>query len=238
VSAFAPSIELARDPIFGAPLSPPERRLWEHLLLPRRKRKTWPEHFWMFLRRATSPFGPGSGGAGGSLTSAELGGTAAAKPQGTDWPVWLYPTPDFQNFDKFGATTLLAGPTTGTIGDGVFANGNSMPWTVLKGYNGFIKTIAIEEIEGEWVPGFLPLALTFALTVNAVAPPDYGLIAYSPGLVVAPAPIAGVPIKSLNVVKITYNNISVTPGEGGDGLRARLQGYYYGQHYEPKGVAF
>ena len=237
MSAFAPSIELARDPFFGAPLSPPERRLWEHLLLARRKRKTWPEHFWMLLKRATSPFGPGSGGAGGSLTSAELGGTSAAKPQGTDWPVWLYPTPDFQNFDKYGSTALAAPPSTGTIGDGVFANGNSMPWTVLKGYNGFIKTIAIQDTAGVWTPGVATFQISFALTVNKVAPPDYGLIAYSPGLVVAPAPIAGVPIKSLNPVAITFSNVAIDPGAG-DSVYARLQGYYYGQHYEPKGVAF
>jgi hypothetical protein len=222
---------LVRDPYFGLPLTPFEREVWLRILMPK---KSWRERMHLLLKRATSPFGAGSGGAGGNLSTSELGtvpGGAAS------WPVWLYPTPDFQNFDKYGATALAAGPSTGTVGDGVYANGNSMPWQVPKGLNGFIKTMAIQDTAGLWTPGVATFQMSFTLLVNAVSPPDYGLIAYSPGLVVAPAPIAGVPIKSLNEVELTFDNASIDPGAG-DSVYARLQGYYYGQQYEPKEMAF
>lgn len=229
---------LVRDPIFGLPLTPFERAVWLGILRPK---KSWPDRMWLLLRRALTPFGPGSGGAGGNVSSAELGTVPGAIQGSTSWPVWLYPTPDFQNFDKFGSTALAAPPQTGTVGDGVYANGNSMPWTVPKGFNGFIKTLAIQDTAGTWVPGTpaaAPLALSFSLTVNGVAPPDYGLLNYSPGLVVAPSPIAGVPVKEQNKVQISFANNDVTPGGAGDWAIARLQGYYYGKQYEPKGLAF
>ena len=222
---------LVRDPIFGLPLTPFEREVWLRILVPK---KSWREEMHRLLRRALTPFGAGSGGAGGSLATSQLG----TVPPGGGWPVWLYPTPDFQNFDKYGSTALAAGPSTGTVGDGVFANGNSMPWTVPKGLNGFIKTLAIQDTAGLWTPGLATFQLSFTLLVNNVAPPDYGLIAYVPGLVEAPSPIAGVPIKSLNVVQLNFDNVSLTPGGGGDSVYARLQGYYYGQQYEPKEMAF
>lgn len=227
-------LTLVRDPIFGLPLTPFEREVWLRILAPK---KSWRERMHLLLRRATSPFGAGSGGAGGNLPTSQLGTVPATAGQ---WPVWLYPTPDFQNFDKYGSTALAASPSEGTIGDGVYANGNSMPWNVPKGLNGFIKTIGIETTAAAgaiWMPGLATFELSFSLTVNGVSPPDYGLIAYSPGFVRQPTPIAGVPIKSLNPVSIAFDNVGVTPGAG-DSVYARLQGYYYGQQYEPKDMAF
>lgn len=230
-------LALVRDPLFGLPLTPFEREVWRGILHPK---KSWPERMHLLLARALTPFGAGSGGAGGNVSTAEQKTQGTAQAAGS-WPVWLYPTPDFQNFDKFGSTALAAGPQSGVVGDGNQSNGNTMPWTVPKGYNGFIKTLAIQETEGEWLPGTpgaAPLVLTFQLTVNAVAPPDYGKINYSPGLIVAPSPLAGVPIKEQNKVQLAFTNTSITPGGSGDWVIARMQGYYYGKQYEPKAMAF
>lgn len=229
-------LALVRDPVFGLPLTRFEREVWLRILRPK---KSWRSEMWRMLKRATTPFGSTSGGAGGTATTTEIGGAGDAyKLANGDWPVWLLPTRDFQSFDKFGSTALAAFPSAGTIGDGILNNGNSMPWTVPKGFNGFIKTLAIQETEGLWVPGTVPPQLVITLLVNGNAPPDYGKIAYSPGLLVAPSPLAGVPIKEFNQVQFNFSNAAITPGGGGDFLAARTQGYYYGKQYEPKQMAF
>ena len=63
-------LALVRDPIFGLPLTPFEREVWLRILAPK---KSWRERMHLLLRRATSPFGAGSGGAGGSLATSQLG---------------------------------------------------------------------------------------------------------------------------------------------------------------------
>jgi hypothetical protein len=229
------AVELIRDPFFGAPLSAPERRLWESILLPRRRKsqglglQAW---LGAMLRRASTPFGASSGGAGGSVQTSQLGTVPAAGY----WPVWLYPTPDFQNFDKYGTVALPAETVSATIGGPISAlnASSSMPWAVPQRRNGFIKTMAIEYVPngGEaWTPGVLPAELTFDLTVNNAAVPDYGNIAYSPGAINAPTPCAGIPIKEKNQVLLTVTNNSLTVTT--QYVHARLQGYYYGKQFEP-----
>lgn len=159
--------------------------------------------------------------------------------QGNLFP-WLFPTADFRNFDKFGSVALPAAGTATEIGDSDLANGNSMPWNVPKGYNGFIRSIAIEFVANAsahlWTPGVLPVELLFTLFVNNKPAYDYGGIAYSPGRIFAPTPIWGVPIKEGNLVEILVTNKTITADT--QFVMARLQGFYYGKQFEPKGLAF
>lgn len=152
---------------------------------------------------------------------------------------WLFPTADFRNFDKFGSSALPAVGTTTNIGDGILDNGNSMPWFVPKGYNGFLRALAIEFVANAgagWTPGVLPQALQFQILVNNKPAYDYGNIAYSPGAIVLPAPIFGVPIKEGNQVRVTVTNKTIAATT--QFVMARLQGFYYGKQFEPPGLAF
>jgi hypothetical protein len=190
------------------------------------------------VTRSTSPFGAGSGGAGGDVTTAETKLLARINA-GNAYP-WLYPTADFRSFDKFGAQALAAIGAETVIGDANLGHGNSMPWNVPKGYNGFIKAIAIEFVPNGsmnlWTPGVLPQQLSFIILVDGKPAYDYGNIAYSPGAINSPTPIAGVPIKENNVVQVAMLNKTITVDT--QFVMARLQGYYYGKQFEPKGQAF
>lgn len=155
---------------------------------------------------------------------------------------WLFPTADFRNFDKFGSVALPAIGTATVIGDGILANGNSMPWNVPKGYNGFIRAIAIEFVPngaagtGLWTPGVIPAELSFSILINNKPAYDYGAIVYSPGLVDSPTPNFGIPIKEGNPVEVTVANGAIVVAA--QFVMCRLQGFYYGKQFEPKGLAF
>lgn len=190
------------------------------------------------MARQNSPFGPSSGGAGGEVSAAESQLLRRIQ-SGNAYP-WLYPTSDFQNFDKFGSVALPEATASATVGDGNLDNGNSLPFTVPKGYNGYIKAIAFNvEPNGSsnlWVPGVVPPQLIFVLYINGVPAADYGQVAYSPGRIFSPTPIAGVPIKEGNEVSVTVQNVSIAADT--QFVMARLQGFYYGVRYQPKEVAY
>ena len=155
---------------------------------------------------------------------------------GSTYP-WLYPTPDFQNFDKFGAVALPAAAASAPMLASVA--GNTLPFTVPKGFNGFIKAIAIEYVPNggaAFTPGVIPQQLAFTLSINGVPAPDYGNLAYSPGAIQSPTPVAGIPIKEGNVVLVTVKNLTLVATT--QFVMARLQGYYYGKQFEPKNLAF
>lgn len=163
-----------------------------------------------------------------------------SKPADGNLFPWLFPTADFRNFDKFGSVALPAATTATIIGDGNIANGNSMPWNVPKGYNGFIRALGIEFVPNAsanlWTPGVLPQQLGFTILVNNKPAYDYGNVAYSPGLVDAPTPIFGIPIKEGNLVEVRVTNYTITADT--QFVMARLLGFYYGKQFEPKGLAF
>lgn len=174
---------------------------------------------------------------GSSLKTELLLGSKQA--EGDLFP-WLFPTADFRNFDKFGAVALPAMGTSVVIGDGNLANGNSMPWNVPKGYNGFIRALAIEFVPNAssnlWTPGVVPPKLAFSIVVNNKPAYDYGNVVYSPGLIVAPTPIFGIPIKEGNLVEVSVSNLTLTADT--QFVMCRLLGFYYGKQFEPKGLAF
>jgi len=234
------------DPIFGAPLSLPEQRLWESILLGgRRRSRTWRD--WLHglglnLFQGT-PFGSSSGGAGGSVNTPETA-TIGGKSFGNSYP-WLYPTSDFQNFDKYGTVALGAANALTSIGGTIAGQvitlnaASNMPWFVPNGFNGFIKTVALDFVANggaAWTQGVLPPQLQFGLYVNKNPVIDYGQFFYSPGLVIAPSPIAGVHIKEQNLVQMFVTNLTLVNTT--QFVEARLQGYYYGKQLEPKDLAF
>jgi len=229
------------DPLFGGALSLAEQALWESILLgAKRRQRTWRE--WLqsgisLFNPQGSPFGSSSGGAGGNVTTPQAGaGRGDDVSFGNAYP-WLYPTSDFQNFDKWGSIALPAIASTATIGSG--GAPSSMPWAVPKGFNGFIKTMAAELVANggaAWTPGVLPAQLTLSILRGASPPPDYGNFAYSPGTVQSPTPIAGIPIKEGFQISISVANVSLAVTT--QFVTARLQGYYYGKQLEPKGLAF
>jgi hypothetical protein len=243
------------DPLFGAPLSPAEVNLWESILLgAKRRRRTWRE--WLeqlqikLFNPSGSPFGSTSGGAGGNAITPE---TAGGPPStglsfGDSYP-WLYPTSDFQNFDKYGTVLLPAtgtanavyvgGTVSGATGAITLNAASNLPFYVPIGYNGFIKTLALDFVANggaAWTQGVLPPALQFALQVNFQPVVDYGAFFFSPGTVIAPSPIAGVPIKEQNLVALILTNLTLANTT--QYVEGRLQGYFYGKALEPKGLAF
>jgi hypothetical protein len=233
------------DPVFGGPLSAAEARLWEHILVGvHRRRRTWRE--WLaqgLLFFKGTPFGPSSGGAGGSLNAAELGG--AGRSFGNSYP-WLFPTADFRNFDKYGTVALGAVNAQTSIGGTVagqaitYNDASDLPWFVPPGYNGFIKAMALDFVANggtPWVQGELPPGLSFGLMVDRKAAEDYGTFFFSPGVVTAPTPLAGVPIKENNLVQLFVTNLALG-APSTQFVEARLQGYYYGKDLEPKELAF
>jgi len=235
------------DPLFGAPLSPGETRLWESILLgARRRRRTWREFLQQLGLSFVSPFGASSGGAGGSASTPEAVGTVTpgGPSFGNAYP-WLYPTSDFFNFDKYGTVALGAAAAVtsigGTLANNVITNNaaSNLPWFVPQGYNGYIKTLALDFVANggaAWTQGVLPPELQFALFVNNQPVFDYGAFFYSPGLVIAPTPIAGVPIKQQNLVQMFVTNLTLANTT--QFVEARLQGYYYGTQFQPKDVAY
>jgi len=238
------------DPFFGAPLSPREWRLWESILLGgKRNHRTWKDVLrdlgLKFFQPGSNPFGASSGGAGGNVNTPEAVGSEAPKKSfGNSYP-WLYPTSDFQNFDKYGTLALPAAGTLTLIGGTITNNAittnaaSNMPWIVPTGFNGFIKTIALDFVANggaAWTQGVLPPGLEFSLQVNNFPAFDYGMFFYSPGLIIAPTPIAGVPIKEQNLVAMYCENLTIAVTT--QFVEARLQGYYYGKEFEPKELAF
>lgn len=245
--AIERSLAAGADPFFGAPLSPAERSLWEHILLGAGKRRgwNWREQLEQLLRqfRHGSPFGAKSGGAGGSKDSAQVG-TLDGADQGNLYP-WLYPTSDFQNFDRYGTVALgAAGVLTsigGTVTNNVIANNaaSSLPFFVPPGANGFIKTMAAEVVANggaAWTPGVLPPQVQLGLFVNGRQAFDYGQFFFSPAVVISPTPVAGIPIKETNLVQMFVTN--KTLANTTQFVQARLQGYFYGKQFEPKNLAF
>lgn len=233
--------------MFGAPLSLPEQRLWESILLgAKRRQRTWRE--WLeglrlsFFNPSSSPFGTSSGGAGGNASTPETG-IGAGTSFGNSYP-WLYPTSDFLAFDKWGCVALPAVNTPTFIG-GTIANNqitwnaaSNLPFIVPKGLHGFIKTIAAELVANggaAWTPGVLPPQMQLAIQVNQNPAFDYGSFFYSPGLVQAPTPVAGIPIKELNLVAGIVTNLTLVVTT--QFVTMRLQGYFYGKQFEPTGMA-
>lgn len=239
------------DPLFGAPLSLPEQALWESILLgARRRRRTWRE--WLsqlglsLFNPQGSPFGSSSGGAGGNTSTPQTAAADDGPGFGNAYP-WLYPTQDFLNFDKYGTVALPATGTAnqvsvgGTVSNGVitYNAASNLPFFVPKGSNGYIKTIALDFVANAgaaWTQGVLPPQLQFALFVNQQAAFDYGSFFYSPGTVISPTPVAGVPIKETQLVQLFLTNLTLVNTT--QYVEARLQGYFYGKQYEPKGLAF
>ena len=218
---------------FGAPLSLAEIRLWRSVFLADRSRHK-------------AKFGQGGfglrGGSGGSSISAseefadglESGGEANALP-------WLYPPSSFQQLDKYGTLALPAiAATPSSIGGvpGALNQASNMPWNVPQGFNGFLKTLAIEFVANggaAWTPGVLVGGvppLQFQLLVNGHPATDYGNICYSPGAINAPTSFAGVPIKEGNLVEILVLNNSIVVTT--QFVHGRVQGYYYPKSLEPK----
>jgi hypothetical protein len=208
-----------------APFSPAEFRLWRSVFSER--------------ARHHSSFGQGGfglrGAAGGSVSSSE------EFTSGDSYP-WLYPPSSFQQLDKYGTLALPAiaaqpaviGGTTPTTTNAA----STMPWKVPAGFNGFLKTLAIEFVANggaAWTPGVLVGGvppLQFLVRIDGHPATDYGNICYSPGAINSPTPFAGVPIKegSLVEVLVLNNSIVVTT----QFVEARLQGYYYPRSLEPK----
>lgn len=238
------------DPIFGAPLSPAEYDLWESIVAGSRKRRRtlreWLANLGISLfQPGGSPFGSSSGGAGGNVNTPETGGVSGnGRSFGNSYP-WLYPTGDFQNFDKYGTVALPAAAAQASIGGTISNNAitnnaaSNMPWYVPARFNGFIKTIALDFVANggaAWTQGVLPPGLTFALFVNQAPVFDYGSFAFSPGLVVAPSPIAGIHILEQNLVQMFVTNLTLANTT--QFVEARVQGYYYGKQFWPKDLAF
>jgi hypothetical protein len=241
------------DPIFGAPLSLPERLLWQHILNGGGKRRgwNWREQLDKLLRgisfaSPTSPFGAGSGGAGGNVTTAQAQALAKGDTPsfGNSYP-WLYPTSDFINFDKYGTVALPAiGATAGiggTVSGAAITNNaaSSLPFVVPVGYNGFVKTMALDFVANAgaaWTQGVLPPQLQFGMSVSQGSAYDYGTFFFSPGTVPAPSPLAGIPIKEQQIVQMFVTNLTLT--QTTQFVEARLQGYYYGKTLEPTSLAY
>jgi hypothetical protein len=212
------------------PLSLPERRLWNNILAGggRGRRRRWPD--WLaFIRK--NPFSAGS-----NVNSAEVE-QQLAHDNGNQFP-WLYPTSDFQHFDKYSTVALpaIAGTPAGFTSITQGANQNfNLPFTVPAGYNGFIKTVGIDFVANggaAWTQGVIPQQLAFRILVNGVPATDYGNFAFSPGTVPSPTALAGVPIKEKNVVEVDVWNLAIAVTT--QFVEARLQGYFYGKHLEPK----
>ena len=143
----------------------------------------------------------------------------------------------FQHLDKYGTLALPAIAAQGGAIIGANA-ASTMPWTVPQGFNGFLKTLALEFVANggaAWTPGVLVAGvppLQFILMVNGHPATDYGNICYSPGAINSPTPFAGVPIKEGNLVEVLVLNNSIVVTT--QFVEARLQGYYYPKSLEPQ----
>jgi hypothetical protein len=232
---FSGGTSIKGDPIFGLPMSEAERRFWRSMELAGTHRARF---------RRPGSFGNQQtlSGPGASVNSSEVLSDGLTTGEGSRFP-WLYPTADFQNLDKYGIVALPAATTTATIGGppGTPNAASSMPWTVPQGFNGFLKTMGIEFVvngsSNLWTPGIPPAAptLIFSLIVNGFTATDYANIVDSPGTIASPTAMAGIPIKEGNVVQINVKNVSI-PADT-QYVKARLQGYYYGKHFEPPDMA-
>jgi hypothetical protein len=227
----------------AAPMSKPEFRLWRWLLGEERLAKLRREiRGAMTFQHERWPFGPGSGGAGGSVGTGTLmqavkkdegGGTwTQTEDPGNRYP-HLYPTFDYQAVDKYGTVALPA------IGAGFTVIGNNasslLPFVVPNGFNGFIKVIANDFVANggaAWTPGVIPQQLAFEILRDTNPVVDYGNFSYSAGTVVSPTPIAGFPIKEGETVSMLVSNLGIVVTT--QFVEARLQGYYYGKQLEPK----
>lgn len=256
--ALAASIERALgrgvDPFFGAPLSPAEWALWEHVREGlRRRRRTWREWLGRLAKPLEARGGFDSFGLAAAAGRTGKDGGAEARLEAGHWVnglPWLFPASDFISFDKYGTVALPAIAALAAIG-GTVANGvitlnaaSNMPWIVNRGQNGFLKTLAVDFVANGsadvWVQGVLPPQLQFALLIQGQPDPDgdYKAFFYSPGTVAAPTPIAGVPVKEQQLVQLQVTNLAVTvDGVHPQYVEARLQGYYYGKQLEPTKLA-
>ena len=215
-----------------APLSPAEFRLWRSVFLSERSRQR-------------ARFGQGGfglrGGSGGSVSASEDLTDLSGSGTGDLYP-WLYPPSSFQHLDKYGTLALpAAAAPAAVIGGPTFDATNAastMPWKVPAGFNGFLKTLAIEFVANggaAWTPGVLVGGvppLQFMLRIDGHPATDYGNICYSPGAINSPTPFAGVPIKEGSLVEVLVLNNSIVATT--QFVEARVQGYYYPRSLEPK----
>lgn len=242
--------------MLALPMSRPEYRLWRWLLGETKLQKLRRELRGIFGFK-TSAFGPGSAGAGGPLDTDEFaelldaklfgdsgssaGSTASGKKvrdPGNRYP-WLFPTADFQPFDKYGTIALPAIAATFTSIGGTSPTttnaSSNLPFQVPNRFNGFVKTLANDFVANggaAWVQGVLPAQLLFQILRQTDPVPDYGSFAYSTGLVINPTSISGFPIKEGEIVYFQVSNQSIAVTT--QFVEARMQGYFYGKQLEPK----
>jgi hypothetical protein len=210
------------------------------------------EHFYASLRGESRNFrpapGPGGGGSyggyGGASSSGSAGtaggaaggavSAAAAGAGGSAGDIYnlaphLFPTVDFQNFDKMGSVALPAIGTSATI----------LSFEVPDGYNGRIFQIAWDFVAngatttGLFTQGVVPAQLTATIEIDGTPVPDYTASGFQWGFVDSPTGIAGIMLTENQTVTLLVTNVSVVVAA--QFVEGRLGGYFYNKSSQVPG---
>ena len=181
------------------------------------------------LNRGTGT-GTGSGSAPPPQTGAGTAGVGNLLP-------WLYPTADFQNFDKAPTTN---NPATGTVAlPAIGATATVLQFRVDNGRMGKITQIGIDFVANGaagaslYTQGVLPAQLIFSLQADGKTSfRDYEQFNYLPGAVSAPTPINGLMLMEGQVITLTVENVSIVVAT--QFIAARLLGYTFSKKLWPK----